>query len=275
MPPMAPAQNSQQAQQNLQGFTSHMQTPDQAAAAANNQFNVQGQQQQVQGLRTALQNTTSLLNNVAPSVMGRTANSLVTSAQATRQIAGEQAPIQQNLATDSQAYGNAQSDYQNALGQAESLANANLGYQDKQQSYLQGIYNDLYTKESQANALAEQKREADMAARNSGSGGANPSFATGTKGGSGGLAASHNPAGGYSFTSGGQPITMAQYLYQGGLTDPRSMALKAANMLAQGTAADKKAGGYISQYVNGRSQLTSDDLAKMARAYPQIFGGDF
>lgn len=212
MPPAAPAQNSQQALSNLQGFTGSMQTPDQAAAAANNQFQVGQQQQQVQGLRTALQNTTQMLNNVAPSVMGRTAHSLVTDAQANRQIANEQAPLNQQFGVQNQAYGNAQQDYQNALSQAESRANANLGFQTQQQSYLQGIYSDLASKEQQAAALAEQKREADLSAataRASGSGGANPSYAgLSGLGGAGGAAPQ-------AFAKGTNPQDAVKQMFQG------------------------------------------------------------
>ncbi len=279
MPPAAPAQNSQQAMSNLQGFTNGMQSPDQAAAAANNQFQVGAQQQAVQGLRSSLQNTTNLLGQVAPSVMGRTMNSLVTDAQATRQIANEQAPLNDQFNKESTAYGNAQSDYQNALGQAESLANAKLGFQTQQQSYLQGIYSDLAAKEQQSAALAEQHREADLQAQTArqtsggaGSpvlvGGSNPNVS------SGGM--SRNNAGGYSFQgSNGQALTMAQYLYQNGTTDPAQIAQTAAKLLAQGTAGDKKASGFITQYIGAHPQLTGTDFANMARAFPQIFGGSF
>ncbi len=210
MPP-ATAQNSQQAQSNLQAYTGSMQTPDQAIANANNQFGVSQQQQQVQGLRTSLQNTNQLLNQVAPSVMGRTANSLVTSAQANRQIQNEQAPLNTQLNQENQDYSNANQDYQGALSQAESAANANLGFQNQHQSYLQGIYNDLYTQEQNAQQLAAEKYAADASVRAAGAANASPSFgnlgASGLGGAGGG--------GVQAFAKGTNPQQAVAQLFQG------------------------------------------------------------
>lgn len=177
MPPAAPpsappmAQNSSQAMQNLQGFTGAMQSPQAAMDAANKQYGVQQQQQQVSGLRQAIQNTTGVLNQVAPSIMGRTANSLVTAAQANRQIQNEEAPLNTQRNQENQDYTNANSNLQDDLTQASNLANANLNAQGQQESYLQGIYNDLYTQEQNAAQLAEQEREANLQASSASSGG--------------------------------------------------------------------------------------------------------
>lgn len=171
---MPPATNSGQAMQNLQSYTAGMQSPDQLMQSANNQFQVGQQQQQVGGLRQAVNNTENLLNQVAPSVMGRTANSLVTSAQADRQIANEQAPLNTQLNKENQDYNQANANLVQSQDQASQLANAEMTGQSQRQSYLQGIYNDLYTQEQNAAQLASNERIANTnaaASRASGGGG--------------------------------------------------------------------------------------------------------
>lgn len=123
---------------------------------ANNKLGVSGAQDTVTGLRTSIDNTTKLLEKVAPSVMGRTQNSLVTNAQATRQIANEQAPISKNLTTLGSQYNEAGQNLSNLQGQASQQAQ--LGYQSQQdkQSYLQNLYNTMYGKEQNAATAARQ-----------------------------------------------------------------------------------------------------------------------
>jgi hypothetical protein len=169
---MPPATTSGQALQNLSSYTNSMQSPQQAFDQANAQYNIPQQNQQVQGLRQSVQNTQNLLSQIAPSVMGRTANSLVDNAQATRMIANEQAPLNATLSKENTDYANANQDYQNSLSEASQLANAELAGQSQKQSYLQGIYNDLYTQEQNAAQLAAEKQ----AIAASGSSGANPTF---------------------------------------------------------------------------------------------------
>lgn len=170
--PTAPA-NSQQALQQLQQFKSQAQTPDQVFGQANQALGVDAAQQQVQGLRGAITRTTGLLNQVAPSVYGRTGNSLVTNAQATRQIGNEQAPIQSNLQDLGQQYGGASQDYQNLMSQAQQRASATLDNQNGQMSYLQQLYQNLYGQEQDAAKMAETKREfdADLAYKRAGQAG--------------------------------------------------------------------------------------------------------
>lgn len=154
--------NSAGALQQLQDYQKTAKTPDQAFTDANAQFGVPGAQQALTGLRGAIQQTTSVLNNVAPSVMGRTGNSLVTSAQANRIIGNEQAPIQTSLGKLGTDYGNAQQDFQNAEGQAATRAQATLTGQQGQLSYLQQLYSSLVDQEQKAAAAAEQKRQFDV-----------------------------------------------------------------------------------------------------------------
>lgn len=161
--------NSAAALSQLQGFQKTMQSPDKLLASQEQSLGVPQAQQQVSGLRQAITNTTNLLNQVAPSVYGRTGQSLVTSAQAGRQIANEQAPIQQNLSGLGQDYGNASGDLNTLLGRSQSLASLQEQGQQDRLSALQGIYQNLFGKEQaqlsnelERKKLAETIRQANM-----------------------------------------------------------------------------------------------------------------
>lgn len=170
---MNPATTSGQALQNLQSFNQTLQSPTQAFQKAGEQLGVPQAQQQVSGLRQAITNTTNLLSQVAPSVYGRTGNSMVTQAQATHQIGNESAPIQQNLGKLNTDYGNANSDYSNLRQEAEAIGQADLGQQQSQQSYLQQVYQNLYGQEQDVAKQAEAIREFNVqqaAAKAAGSG---------------------------------------------------------------------------------------------------------
>lgn len=174
---MQPATTADQALQNLQSFQGTQQTPEQLLNGANTSLGVPQAQQQVTGLRQAISNTTNLLNGIPSSIQGRTGNSLVTSAQANAQIGNAEAPVNTQLNKEQGDYTTANTDYEQLTQQAEDRANADLQAQTGQQSYLQNIYNDLYTKQQDTAAaafaqqqLAEQQREANQTAANAGSG---------------------------------------------------------------------------------------------------------
>jgi hypothetical protein len=167
----------------LQQYQASAKTPDQIMAEQNQNLGVTAAQQNVSGLRGAVANTTRLLEQVAPSVMGRTANSLVTSAQAGRQVANESAPISQNLHTQGDALSTAQADYQMLSNQANTNANLAFQGQEGQRSYLQKIYETLYQSEQDAAKTAAAERDRQEAIRQfnasqsaKGSGLASPSF---------------------------------------------------------------------------------------------------
>lgn len=172
--------DSQTALTQYQQAANSAQNPQQLLQGAQQQYGVGAAQQTVQGLRGAIQNTSNLLQQVAPSVMGRTQNSLVTNAQSNRIIQNEQAPISQQLSKQGQDYQYANSDLSNAENQANEAANlAYKGQQDKL-SYLQNLYNTVYSKEQNdraAQAAEAQRQEqirqfnAQMASRSSGGGG--------------------------------------------------------------------------------------------------------
>lgn len=151
--------NSQQALAQLQKTQKGVQNPNQILESQQGAMGVTQARDTVGGLRGAINSTTQLLKQVAPSVMGRTGSSLVTQAQASRQIANEQAPISQNLTEQGQQYGEASQN----LGELESKAaqaaqGIYAGQQDKL-SYLQNIYNTLYQKEADARQAAMEKKQ--------------------------------------------------------------------------------------------------------------------
>lgn len=145
----------------LQAYQSGIKSPTQSITDASTALGVPAAQQQVQGLRGAISNTTNLLKQVAPGVMGRTQGSLVTSAQANRQIQNEQAPISDTLSKENTDYGNANQDYTDLEKQAEDRASAEQAGQQNQLSYLQDLYKNIYQSEQDSAAAAEQKREFD------------------------------------------------------------------------------------------------------------------
>lgn len=236
----------------LNNFSAGAKTPDQILAAQNQAAGVDQAQTTLTGLRGAIANTTNLLHNVAPSIMGRTANSLVTSAQANRQIQNEQAPIQQNLTDEGTNYGNATQDFNMATDKASKAADLQYQGQQDQRSYLQNLYDTLYGKEQDAAKAAEAKREFDVQAAvaakaSAGSGGLSGLFGTGTP--AGGATSSKPQAsfapkvgGGFAFTApNGQAISAAQYSQITGT--PFVDLLK--TMAAQGDAGAKTALGFV------------------------------
>lgn len=173
---MQPATTSAQALTNLQTAQAGQQSPDQLQQSTGQALGIPAAQQQVSGLRGAINNTTSLLQQVAPSVMGRTQNSLVTSAQADAQIANGQAPLNTQLNTENTDYSNANSDLTNLTNEQGTEVGNDITNQQNQLSYLQGIYSDLSAAEQQkiTNAQAEQT------IANSAAGSASPALAGGT-----------------------------------------------------------------------------------------------
>lgn len=139
-----------------------------------NTLGVGAQRDAVTGLRGAIANTTKLLQNVAPSVAGRSANSLVNAAAQQRITANESAPISNTLNTQGQQYQTAASDLNDLQSRAAQLASAQYQGQQDKQSYLQNLYNTLYQREQTEKDRQEQIRqfnESQRAAAASGAGG--------------------------------------------------------------------------------------------------------
>ena len=158
------AKNSQQALSQLQKQQSAALNPNDILTQQRQGLGVNEAQQTVTGLRGAINNTTKLLQQVAPSVMGRTGSSLVTNAQATRQIANEQAPISQNLTQQGQDYTQAAEDLAQLQQRAQEAASGIYQGQQDKLSYLQNLYTTLYNREEAARqakiaAEAEKRRQ--------------------------------------------------------------------------------------------------------------------
>lgn len=248
-PPAANPTTSGDALTQLQQYQGSLQSPQQALDAAKGTLGVNAAQSTATGLQGAIQNTTNLLNQVAPSVYGRTGNSLVTTAQAGQQINNESAPLQQNLAKEGTDYSNAEDNYKNLLDEANTEATNTISGQNSKESALQGIYNDLYGKESDDAKLAEQEREANLSASSAadvaritaGSGSGTPS-SSGNLGSSTNASYQQRAGGGYNFQApNGQAISAAQYAQLTGT----SLRTLLSSMAAGGDNGAKTALNYV------------------------------
>lgn len=216
---------SQDALSQLQQYQSTAQNPNDILAAQQSQLGVNNAQQTVTGLRGAIDNTNKLLTQVAPSVMGRTASSLVTNAQASKQIQNEQAPLSQNLTTEGNQYNEANQDLGQLQQQAQTAASGIYQGQQDKESYLQNVYNTLYQKEQDAQKAAEQQAQ-DAAqqsqfeqtlAASKAAAGSNPLDYLNSSSGGGlpqGVSLKNTQAGGsagYNFNFGGTPVSAAKF----------------------------------------------------------------
>jgi len=166
--------NSQEALAQLKQSQSAAMNPNQFLETQRQKLGVGAAQDTVTGLRGAIDNTTKLLKQVAPGVMGRTQNSLVTTAQSNRIIQNEQAPISENLTEQGRQYGQASEDFNRLEGQASQAAGADYTAQQDRIGYLQNLYNTLYGREQDEVAKAERDRafaETQAQARRAASGG--------------------------------------------------------------------------------------------------------
>ncbi len=170
--------SSQEALAQLQAQQGQSQNPNQILQYQQQQLGVPAAQETLTGLRGAINNTTKLLKQVAPSVMGRAANSLVTQAQATRQIQNERAPLTETLGEQGGQYNEANLNLNELSKRAgESASGIYTGQQDKL-SYLQNLYNTLYGREQDEINRAEDTRRFNeqQATARRGSGGGGSSF---------------------------------------------------------------------------------------------------
>lgn len=152
-------ENSQAALSQLQQIQQTSQNPNDILANQRQQLGYQGAQDTVTGLRGAINNTTKLLKQVAPSVMGRTGSSLVTNAQATKQISNEQAPISQTLTEQGTQLSDADRTATDINQKAQEAASGIYTGQQDKLSYAQNLYNTLYQREQAAQAA--KQAEAD------------------------------------------------------------------------------------------------------------------
>jgi len=161
MPPQTPPQpkTADTALTDVQSYQTGMKQPGAILQEREQALGVPQAQQQVSGLRQAITNTTNLLNQIAPSVQGRTATSQVTAAQANRQIANEQAPIQENLASLGQQYGQASGDLNTAMARSQAQAQMEAEGQQNQFGNLRQIYQDVFGGEQAGKQFGLQERQ--------------------------------------------------------------------------------------------------------------------
>lgn len=242
---MQPAQNSQEALTNLQSYQAKMYNP---ADVLQNKMDTMGATdagKQVSGLRQAITNTTNLLNQIPKGVMGRTQNSLVTNAQANRQIQNESAPVSHNLEQQNQAFGNATDEYGRLIGLATNSANAFTQGQQQELSNYKNLYDQLYGREQDAAKLAEQQRQfneqmsAAKRASGGGSSGGGGGFSLGGGASGGGTAGSaamtQRGDKGFNFTdASGRAISAAAYAQAKGIPF-RDLLTEMANAGDQGS----------------------------------------
>lgn len=151
--------NSQAALAQLQQEQSQAQNPNQILESQRQSLGVQGAQDTVTGLRGAINNTTRLLKQVAPGVMGRTQQSLVTQGQANRIIQNEEAPISERLSDQGRDYSFASEDLGRLEDRAGKAASGLYQGQQDKLSYLQNLYATLYGREQDAARAAAEERE--------------------------------------------------------------------------------------------------------------------
>ena len=260
----------------------NQQTPDQIMNQENTALGVPQAQQQVSGLQQAITNTTNLLNQVAPTVEGNTANSLVTASQQGQQIANQSAPIQADLSSDTSAYNTANANYTNLEGQAENLANADLTQQNDQITNLENMEQEAQNQldsmlsansnTDQLNAQ-EQEYQAELSANSGGnitiggnSGSTTPTSTSNGKTSSTSntgaqmVAKGGNATNGYAFTNNGQSVNAAQYASDKGI----SLYTLLNTMAASGDVGAKTALTFTGS--NGQADPTKMNSANLALA---------
>lgn len=248
------ADTSQQALGDLQATQAAAQNPNDILTAQRQQLGVNDAQNTLTGLRGAVDSTTKLLKSVAPSVMGRTSSSLVTNAQAGKQIQNEQAPISATLTDQGEAYNRGNEDLTKKQQQATEAANGIYQGQQDKMSYLQNIYNNLFQKEQAAEASrqAEANRQEQIrqfneqlgASNRASAASSNPGFSLGGLGGAGGGTPAMSQRGdkGFNFQgSNGQSVSAATYAQLTGQSF-RSVLQKMASAGDQGA---KTALGFV------------------------------
>lgn len=147
--------------QQLADYDKNRVTSTDALNSALAQYGVPEIRNTVSGLRTTIANTTNALNNVDPSVTGRTQGSLVTEAQRSKQVNNERAPIAQQLGSQTGALTQNQQDLNDALGQATTQATNQINDYNTGRSALQNEYDTTYKSEQDAATAAATKAEQD------------------------------------------------------------------------------------------------------------------
>ena len=137
--------------------------PNAVLTQAQTQYGVPGAQTRVSDLRSAVNNLTSSINAVDPSVTGRTSGTFTTEAQRGALVSKEQQPLQTDLTARNTDLSGATQDFNTASANAGSLASLLLASGKDQYQKLLDQYNasTAYEKQQtdQQNAVAAQQLE--------------------------------------------------------------------------------------------------------------------
>lgn len=149
------ANNSQEALAELQALQNSAQNPLDVYNQQQQAFGVGDVRQRVGSIRNTLLNTENALNQVDPSVTGRTSGSLVTEAQRQRLVNLERQPLAAQYGQQQGALSNEQATLSDLLGQAANQSNMIFQGQQQKIGNAKDIYQALTARE------AEQRRQAE------------------------------------------------------------------------------------------------------------------
>lgn len=149
------ANNSQEALAELQALQNSAQNPLDVYNQQQQAFGVGDVRNRVSSIRNTLLNTENALNQVDPSVTGRTSGSLVTEAQRQRLVNLERQPLAAQYGQQQGALSNEQATLSDLLGQAANQSNLIFQGQQQKISNAKDIYQALTARE------AEQRRQAE------------------------------------------------------------------------------------------------------------------
>jgi hypothetical protein len=135
--------------------------------SAMTQFGVPEIRQRVAGLRTTLGNTENALNNVDPSVTGRTSRSLVTEAQRSRIVNKEREPIAAQYGQQSRALGDESANLSEQSRAAQMLAEGQMNDYTTGRNALQSQYADTVASETEQRRKLEADRAYELSKSNS------------------------------------------------------------------------------------------------------------
>lgn len=175
-----------------------------------NKYGVPEIRTRVSGIRTTLANTEAALNNVDPSVTGRTSQSLVTEAQRQRIVNNERAPIAQDYSTQSKTLSNESANLSDQEKAAQLLAQGQMNDYTVGRNALQSQYDSAAAREAEERRRAEADRAYQLDVQKS----ASSSRSGGGGGGGGSSAPSYQKrsGGGFNFQdANGKAISAGSY----------------------------------------------------------------
>jgi hypothetical protein len=160
MPPSSAA-----AWQSLQDFNATKKKSEDIVTGAQDKYGVSGLQGQLNQLRSLTGNLQQGIENVDPSVTGRTQGSLVTEAQRQKLVNTERAPLVGQFNKTSEALADTGQQYGQATGLASQLAQMQIGEQDTTYKNLFDQYGAATAREAEAARQAEIQRQYELEIR--------------------------------------------------------------------------------------------------------------